>query len=71
MNGSTRQNPAHPPTRFLYPYGIGKLMNKSIYIISIPNLMLSLIPLVIVTIVYFSWFKNVKTILYATSRMLM
>ncbi len=46
-------------------------MNHSIYVITIPNLFLSLIPLAIVIIVYFSWFKDIKTILYATSRMLM
>jgi len=46
-------------------------LNKPIYILSIPSLILSLIPLCIVVVIYFRWFRNVKTILYATARMLM
>jgi putative ABC transport system permease protein len=44
-------------------------MNNSAYHIAIPNLLLIFIPILIVLFIYVKWSMGFKTILYATSRM--
>ena len=46
-------------------------MNNSAYHIAIPNLLLLFIPVAIVCIIYIKWSLTVKTLFYATCRMVM
>jgi len=49
---------------------LADFMNNSAYHIAIPNLLLLFIPVVIVCIIYIRWSLTVKTLFYATGRMI-